>query len=322
MEHRRRRPDQARKADTLIRKLRDRFAPGGFLHYGQGKWYPGETLPRWTFSLYWRRDEKPIWHDPELIADEGRRRECRRAEGRSADEDDRRQAGDRPGLCGAGLRGPAVWLVKEANLPENVTPANSEAGRRRGAHRIAQGLRPGPGDTGRATCCRCSAGSPKRQPGRALAFGTLETAPGRALPGPRRQPGRLPPAAGIPALRIGRRNIPTPTCRRSDRAAGSQPNFRPDREPTANQDIARFTASEPNRTGGNRRLPADEDLSEGAAVRTAMSVEPRDGRLCVFMPPVERIEDYLELVAVAESAAAELGCRSISKAIRRRPIRA
>ncbi|MDO9237667.1 MAG: transglutaminase family protein [Aquabacterium sp.] len=59
-------------ATSLVHKLRARYGQGGFLHFGQGKWYPGEQLPRWALSIFWRTDGQPCWHDPSLFADEAR----------------------------------------------------------------------------------------------------------------------------------------------------------------------------------------------------------------------------------------------------------
>ena len=56
-------------AHNLFLRMNEQFTQGGFSHYGQGKWYPGEPLPRWQYGHYWRKDGKAIWNTPSLLAD-------------------------------------------------------------------------------------------------------------------------------------------------------------------------------------------------------------------------------------------------------------
>src|SRR5271167_397940 len=112
------------RADDLIRRLRGRFAPGGLLHYGQGKWYPGEPLPRWAFSLYWRRDGIPIWRDESLIAREAAEHNPTTGDSQRLAEGIAARIGIAADYVQPAYEDPADRMIKQGLIPENVDPGD------------------------------------------------------------------------------------------------------------------------------------------------------------------------------------------------------
>jgi len=296
-------PTKREKADILIRRLRARFAPNGFLHYGQGKWYPGESLPRWTFSIYWRKDGQPVWKNADLIA-----RENVVTEAMPADTERFLQCvAEELGLTGETIQpayeDPAEWLIKEGNLPDNVDPANSKLKdpeeRSRMAKVFERGLTEPTGyvlpvqrwnAAARASEWVSELWKTRR--------GKLFTVPGDSPLGYRLPLGALP--------YVPPQHYPFIMPRDPSEVRGPLPDRDELTDPQQRADPSRraasFTADE---TLQQTRVEQYESSIEGV-VRTAMTVELRDGRLCVFMPPVEAVEDYLALLAAAEGAAEQL----------------
>ena len=162
-------PTKREFSAELIERLRARFAPQGLLHYGQGKWYPGEQLPRWSFSLFWRRDERPLWVDGALIAAE------HKDYGVTADTARdflkgiaRRLDVDAASVAGA-YEDPWYFIGQERKLPENLDPPRTSSTirwRARGSRASSSAARA----SRRATSCPCSAGT--RRPLRTRAAGS------------------------------------------------------------------------------------------------------------------------------------------------------
>jgi uncharacterized protein (DUF2126 family)/transglutaminase-like putative cysteine protease len=289
-------PTKREKADKLIRRLRHRFAPGGFLHYGQGKWYPGESLPRWTFSLYWRRDGKPIWSNPELIAEEGSDAGVDEADAKAVLSGIAEELGIEPDMVLPAYEDPAEWIIKEGNLPDNVDPSNSKLEDPEERSRIARVFERGL-TTPSGHILPIQAWNAKASGHRWISErwqtrrGKIFLVPGDSPVGYRLPLGALPylPPSSYPYINPSDPSEDKPPL----------PDFVEPGRPLVE---ASFQASE----GGQVRVEQVRSEIVGA-VRTAMSVEARDGRLCIFMPPVERIEDYLELVTAAEKAANRVG---------------
>ena len=126
-------PDKRVRADELIRRLRARFAPQGLLHYGLGKWYPGEATPRWAFFalLAARRQADVARREPDRARerharDTRRRREAFRRSASPRDSALRRRVQ-------AAYEDPAHWMLEEGKTSGERRCARSETVRCGGA---------------------------------------------------------------------------------------------------------------------------------------------------------------------------------------------
>jgi uncharacterized protein (DUF2126 family)/transglutaminase-like putative cysteine protease len=283
-------PNKRRLAAQLYHRLRDHYAPHSLVHFGQGKWYPGEQLPRWSLNCFWRRDGEPVWRDPKLIADENHDYGVTAEVAQKFLQVLAGRLGLDPGHVFPGYEDVFYYLWRERRLPINVDPFDSRLEdaqeRARLLHVFSQGL--------------------DRIVGHALPIGR-DAAGVRWHSGPwfmRAERCYLIPGDSPMGYRLPLDAQPWVT--RSDypyvHAPDPMQGF-PPLEPPAPRVRPRPGAAT---TAVADRAPGAHE-SAAWITRTAMCAQPRDGVLYVFMPPTERAEDYLQLVAAVEATAAEFG---------------
>ncbi|OUL98338.1 transglutaminase family protein [Variovorax sp. JS1663] len=351
-------PTKRGYATELVHRLRAEYGEGGFLHFGQGKWYPGEQLPRWALSIFWRADGQPVWHDPALFADE-------RHPTHYTSEDAERFT--RALACRLGLTDRFVqpgyedvyyYLWRERRLPVNVDPFDSklddELERVRLRRVFTQKLDAVIGYVLPIEAANADTDAP------ALAGPGWKTGPWflrddrlYLVPGDSPMGYRLPldsqpwaskgdypylverdpsaPRPPLPASALFRERYTGAVGGSVDLAEVPYEFGTPQQAPAA----LRFQAAHGNpaaaraqaAVGSTTQRHPQRGESAHWVTRTALCVEVRDprrangpaaekvgsasGLLYVFMPPLARLEDYLDLLAAVEATAEELGLRIV-----------
>lgn len=293
-------------SETLIKKLRKEWAPGGFLHYGQGKWYPGESLPRWALGCYWRKDGEPIWKDDKWMADFA----IDYGFGVTEAETFINALADILEVSRKYIRESYEdvlhYLLKERDLPVNVDPADPKLDDPEERKRMVKAFERGLGAVV-GYVLPLQHGSWKSGPW-PLRSDHMFLLPGDSPVGLRLPLDSLPwvaeedipveysmdPMAEREPLEIGKKGKRGKKGKDGKKAK----DVKKDKTPQAGDDVS--AQPEPFKD-------PEPVVGESAAwlVRTALCVQPRDGRLYVFMPPITSLEGYLELVNCIETAARE-----------------
>ena len=353
-------------ATELVHRLLAKYGQGGFLHFGQGKWYPGEQLPRWALSICWRADGQPCWHDPSLFADEREIHRTTTADAQAFMVALTRRLGLDPKYVHAGYEDTFYYLWRERRLPVNVDPFDSrlddDMERQRLRRIYQQGLDSVVGYVLplRKEWIQGTAGPAWITGAWFVRDDRLYLFPGDSPMGYRLPLDSLPWAeAGDQQALIeqdpfaARSALPSAAQLRSQTrgydahrvgygfaeggAVALQAQALPDEGAWGDagaDDGARFAAGGPSphqavapSAQGPDTVPQRHE-SAGWVTRTALCVEVRDpqrangpkaerehggksGVMYVFMPPLQHLEDYLELVAAVEATALEQGVKLV-----------
>ena len=291
-------PTKRKYAGRLIRRLTPLWAPGAALTYNMGKHYPGEQLPRWSIHAHWREDGEAVWRDPELLA--------------SDDDHDDAAAEHAAAFVGAlaerlqvdpSLVNPAYedihyYLWREHRLPANVIAEDAklrdELERKRLAKVFSQGLAAPVGSV-----------LPLR---RVIQDGSRRWQSGKWFF--RDSHMFLVPGDSPIGLRLPLESLPWADPEHMEIDAEIDP-FAPREKLPARPDFRRLrNVVPPSGIEGFRPVPQDAPVvgrEQPGLVRTALTVESRDGVLHVFYPPLYAVEDWLELTAAVEDTAQEFG---------------
>jgi uncharacterized protein (DUF2126 family)/transglutaminase-like putative cysteine protease len=331
-------PTKRAYATELVHKLRTEYGQGGFLHFGQGKWYPGEQLPRWALSIYWRQDGQAVWNKPELFADE-------RLPAAYTSEDARRfthtlakKLGMTDQYIQPGYEDVFYYLWRERKLPVNVDPFESKLDDEMERIRLRRVF-------GQKLDAVVGYVLPLQASATTLAGATWSTGPWffrddrmYLLPGDSPMGYRLP-LESLPWVKPGdypylieqdpyapRTPLPQAAQLRTQYAAHQRTGA------TAKSGTTGVPGTGQTTGAGTRAAtqPQAPQRFESAdwITRTALCVEARDpmrangpkaehahggksSLLYVFMPPLARLEDYLDLLAAVEATAEELGVKIV-----------
>ncbi|MFZ0719088.1 DUF2126 domain-containing protein [Mycobacterium sp.] len=275
-------PHKRERASELAARLKAQWAPQGLVHRGQGRWYPGEPLPRWQIGLYWRTDGQPLWPDDSLLADPWGTDQAGPPASDSAAQDLLAAIADGLSLPLSQVRpayeDPLSRMAAKARLPKGhpVAPdgdLDSETGK----------------DTvaGRAELLARLDESTEAPTAFVLPLHRRDDDGGWASADWRLRRGRIVLVDGdSPAgLRLPLNAI-----------SWKPPRPRFDTDPTTVGDELHGSAEE-----------AEVDDDE-AAPTTAMVAEVRDGLLYVFMPPTEALDHFVDLIGRVHDAAVKTGC--------------